>query len=61
MNPRYTDEELEIERLELKIAILERRVRELENQRMVGFWTTNPDRSGGAYTAQEISDAQAWK
>ena len=47
----------EIERLQEKIRRLERRIRELEAQRAEDSWTTNPDRSGGAYTAQEVSDA----
>lgn len=61
MNPRYTDEELEIERLEQKIIRLERRVRELEAQRQENSWRANPDRSGGAYTQDEIAHYSSWK
>lgn len=53
--------EIEIDRLLEKIARLERKVRELENKRIVDSWTTNPDRSGGAYTSQEIADAIPWR
>lgn len=51
----------EVERLQEKIRRLERRIRELEAQRAEDSWTTNPDRSGGAYTAQEISDTNTWR
>lgn len=61
MNAPQFHEEDEIERLQAKIRRLERRVRELEAQQWVDSWTTSPDRSGGAYTAQKISDANTWR
>jgi hypothetical protein len=52
--------EIEIDRLLEKIRRLERKVRELENQRMVDSWTTNPDRSGGAWTQEELDRSKTW-
>lgn len=61
MNQPKDQFEIEIERLLCKIARLERRVRELEAQRVADSWRTNPDRSGGAFTEYERGYHDAWR
>jgi hypothetical protein len=51
----------ELEELKAELARLKRKVARLEKELQEHSWTTNPDRSGGAWTNKEISDAQAWK
>lgn len=51
----------ELDDLKAELARLKRKVVRLEKELSDHSWTTNPDRSGGAWTDQEISDARAWK
>jgi hypothetical protein len=42
------------ELLEREITRLQERVASLERQASIDSWTTNPDRTGGQYTPEEI-------
>lgn len=40
---------------------LQNKVDRLQKKINNDSWVTSPDRMGGAFTAQEISDSQAWR
>ena len=44
-----------------KLAQANTKIKKLEKQNNDMSWATNPDRSGGAFTEQEIQDSRAWK
>lgn len=57
--PEHSDDERT--RLRNLYEPLRRIEAELDRLRSQVSWETNPDRSGGQFTADEISNARAWR
>jgi hypothetical protein len=50
----------ELEELRAELARLKRKVARLEKELSDHSWTTNPDRQGGGWSAEEL-DQYSWK
>lgn len=50
-----------ISQLEHDLGIAEDTIRRLDEEVSDASWATNPDRSGGAFTDQEIEDSTTWR
>lgn len=50
----------ELDDLRAELARLKRKVVRLEKELSEHSWTTNPDRSGGAWTQEEIDRSKTW-
>lgn len=50
-----------MDKKDLEIERLKKEIEELKHKEYLKSWETNPDRSGGAFTKEEIANATAWK
>lgn len=53
--------EIVVDKKDLEIERLKKEIEELKHKEYLKSWETNPDRSGGAFTKEEIANATAWK
>lgn len=47
--------------LQIEVMTLKATRDELAERVVAASWETNPDRSGGAYTQEELNDARRWR
>jgi hypothetical protein len=50
----------ELDDVKAELARLKRKVARLEKELSEHSWTTNPDRSGGAWTQEELDRSKGW-